>query len=118
MGEPNQIRDLTTQYDRPSFYMQNASQAFFLSMAGRGNRSDIQLRNCLRELVTAHEKGQPIDELSPTWETQRLPAEDDLREVWLILSAAIENEAVLRCQQREREAAQNEAITSMTLVTA
>lgn len=101
MGEPNQVRESQTQHERPAFWMRNASQSFFLAMAGQGNRTDVQLRNCLRELVTAHEKGQAIDELSPVWETHRLPPEDDLREVWLTVAAAIENEAVIACQRQE-----------------
>ena len=103
MPEPGQLRDTQTQYDRADFWMRSASQSFFLAMAGQGNRPDVQLRNCLRELVTAHEKGQAIDELSPVWETHRLPPEDDLREVWLTVAAAIENEAVLRSQRQETE---------------
>ena len=62
----------------------------------------MQLRNRLRELKTAHEKGQPIDELSPVWETHRLPPEDDLVKSgyrWL----RIENEAVIACQRQDAE---------------
>lgn len=102
--------------ERPEHWMRAASQSFFLSMAGHGNRPDVQLRNCVRDLVNAFRYGQPIDELSPIWETHRLPPEPDLREVWEILGAAIENQAVILCQRLEAEAAQVEARNSMTPV--
>ena len=96
MGEPNQVRESQTQYnERPAFWMRNASQSFFWLWPDRVTGRTCSLRNCLRELKTAHEKGQPIDELSPVWETHRLPPEDDLREVWLSVAACIENEAVI-----------------------
>ena len=105
--------------DRPAYWLNAAWNDLRTGMNGNHNTPTICFRNCVASLVAALERGASDIDLcagNPPG-INGMPTEGSYVRVWHAIAVALELEALAQFKAAHDNAAQDEAITSMTPVT-